>query len=90
MTNNNLRFSPRAPSAPNMKFFPKFGDFVTVDNCYYYVAFLECFWTQFDTMTPIEQQHYLARAEWRYEKYLFNYEKLSSRPPPIGKERREI
>ncbi|CAO3633423.1 unnamed protein product [Cunninghamella blakesleeana] len=84
MTNsNNLRFSETPPLEPSIGFFPKFGKFVTVDTCYYYVSFLECFWTQFDTMTPIEQQHYLARAEWRYEKYLLNYHKLCSRPPPI-------
>ncbi|KAI9302917.1 hypothetical protein BJ944DRAFT_289790 [Cunninghamella echinulata] len=80
---NNLKFSPPPPEEPSSKYFPRMGRNVTVANCYYYVGFLELFWTFFDTLTPIEQQIYLARAEWRYEEYLLNYNKLCTKPPPL-------
>ncbi|KAI9302915.1 hypothetical protein BJ944DRAFT_111467 [Cunninghamella echinulata] len=80
---NVLRFSPPPPASPSLKFYPHMGPHVTVDNCYYYVGFLELFWTYFDKLALVEQQLYLARAEWRYEQYLLNFDKLCTKPPPL-------
>ncbi|CAO3629383.1 unnamed protein product [Cunninghamella echinulata] len=80
---NSLKFSLPPPVGPSYKFFPTMGPHVTVNNCYYYVGFLELFWTFFDKLTLVEQQLYLARAEWRYEQYLLNFDKLCTKPPPL-------
>ncbi|KAI8077763.1 uncharacterized protein BX664DRAFT_343423 [Halteromyces radiatus] len=67
------KFSAPPPVAPNPTHFPKLNGVVTVENCYYYLSFLERFWTFMDTMTLQEQRHYLARAEVRYEKWIHNH-----------------
>ncbi|KAI8077762.1 uncharacterized protein BX664DRAFT_43335 [Halteromyces radiatus] len=69
----NGKFSEPAPVPPTYDFFPNLNGVVTVENCYYYLAFLERFWTFMDTMSLQEQRHYLARAEVRYEKWIHNH-----------------
>ncbi|KAI8089179.1 uncharacterized protein BX664DRAFT_128985 [Halteromyces radiatus] len=80
--NLNLKFASNAPLPPTVKFFPHLDRVVTVEHCYYYLSFLERFWTFMDTMTLYEQRHYLARAEVRYEKWLHNFNE-GIRVPPL-------
>ncbi|CAO3587985.1 unnamed protein product [Absidia cylindrospora] len=77
-----LKFSGPAPTPPGRLFFPHLSHIVTVDSCYYYLHFLERFWTYYDTLTLQEQRHYLARAEVRYEKWIFNFT-IGITTPPI-------
>ncbi|ORZ21171.1 hypothetical protein BCR42DRAFT_406977 [Absidia repens] len=78
----NLKFSGPAPTPPGKGFFPHLSHIVTVDRCYYYLNFLERFWTYYDTLTLQEQRYYLARAEVRYEKWIFNFT-IGITTPPI-------
>ncbi|ORZ08102.1 hypothetical protein BCR42DRAFT_145810 [Absidia repens] len=78
----SLQYADLPPEAPHPKWYPHLDhNTVNVPNCYYYVSFLEKFWHTMDDMTNLEQRHFLARAEVRYEQWIRNFNSALAVPP---------